>query len=162
MPAISCIKTPSGTSKKKQEMERLFRNYPEAISNARVIADACTFDLKSLKYKYPSELTTDGRTPMQQLEYLTWKGANEFYNHNNSGKSQKSLEDELEIINELDVPDYFLTVEDYVTWATNQHILCQGRGSAANSAVCFVLGITSVAPDKSNLLICPFPFQGTQ
>jgi error-prone DNA polymerase len=62
--------------KEKPEMERLFRNYPEAITNAGLIAEACRFDLKSLKYKYPSELTTDGRTPQQQLEYLTWKGAN--------------------------------------------------------------------------------------
>jgi error-prone DNA polymerase len=142
--------------KEKQEMERLFRLYPEAISNARIIADACTFDLKSLKYKYPSELTSEGRTPMAQLTYLTWKGANEFYNHQIPTKVKKALEDELEIIAELDVPDYFLTVEDYVIWARNQNILCQGRGSAANSAVCFVLGITSVAPDKSNLLFARF------
>ncbi|QEC74712.1 error-prone DNA polymerase [Mucilaginibacter ginsenosidivorax] len=142
--------------KEKKEMERLFRNYPEAISNARKIADACTFDLKSLKYKYPSELTTDGRTPMEQLTYLTWKGANEFYKNTIPTKVKKAIEDELEIIAELDVPDYFLTVEDYVTWARNQNILCQGRGSAANSAVCFVLGITSVAPDKSNLLFARF------
>ncbi|QJD98376.1 error-prone DNA polymerase [Mucilaginibacter robiniae] len=142
--------------KEKVEMERLFRNYPEAISNTRIIADACKFDLKSLKYKYPSELTTEGRTPMQQLEYLTWKGANSFYGDNIPLKVKEAIEDELEIIAELDVPDYFLTVEDYVTWARKQGILCQGRGSAANSAVCFVLGITSVPPDKSNLLFARF------
>jgi len=142
--------------KEKSEIERLFRNYPEAIANARIIADACRFDLKSLKYKYPSELTTDGRSPQQQLEYLAWKGANSFYNNNIPSKVKKAIADELEIIAELDVPDYFLTVEDYVTWARNQHILCQGRGSAANSAVCFVLGITSVPPDKSNLLFARF------
>lgn len=142
--------------KERSEMERLFRNYPEAIENSQVIADACQFDLKSLKYKYPSELTTDGRTPMQQLEYLTWKGANNFYQKDIPAKVRKAIEDELEIIAELDVPDYFLTVEDYVTWARGQNILCQGRGSAANSAVCFVLGITSVAPDKSNLLFARF------
>ncbi|MVN91529.1 error-prone DNA polymerase [Mucilaginibacter aquatilis] len=142
--------------KEKKEMERLFRNYPEAISNSRLIADACNFDLKSLKYKYPSELTSEGRTPMQQLEYLTWKGAKNFYKGDIPAKVKKALIDELETIAELDVPDYFLTVEDYVTWARNQNILCQGRGSAANSAVCFVLGITSVAPDKSNLLFARF------
>ena len=142
--------------KENTEMERLFRNYPEAIANARMIADACSFDLKSLKYKYPTELTTESRTPMQQLEYLTWNGANEFYKNNIPAKVKKALDDELEIIRELDVPDYFLTVEDYVTWARKQRILCQGRGSAANSAVCFVLGITSVAPDKSNLLFARF------
>jgi error-prone DNA polymerase len=142
--------------KERSEMERLFRNYPEAIANARIIAEACQFDLKSLKYKYPSELTTDGRTPMEQLTYLTWKGAESFYNNDIPAKVKKAIEDELEIIAELDVPDYFLTVEDYVTWARSQNILCQGRGSAANSAVCFVLGITSVAPDKSNLLFARF------
>ncbi|MCC8407690.1 error-prone DNA polymerase [Mucilaginibacter sp. UR6-1] len=142
--------------KEKAEMERLFRKYPQAISNAGAIADACRFDLKSLKYKYPSELTTGGRTPMEQLTYLTWKGANEFYKGDIPAKVKKALDEELEIIAELDVPDYFLTVEDYVTWARNQKILCQGRGSAANSAVCFVLGITSVAPDKSNLLFARF------
>ncbi|MCQ6957676.1 error-prone DNA polymerase [Mucilaginibacter aquariorum] len=142
--------------KEKTEMERLFRNYPEAITNAGIIADSCNFDLKSLKYKYPSELTTEGRTPQQQLKHLAWKGANTFYDNNIPPKVTKAIEEELEIIAELDVPDYFLTVEDYVTWARNQGILCQGRGSAANSAVCFVLGITSVAPDKSNLLFARF------
>jgi error-prone DNA polymerase len=142
--------------KEKPEMDRLFRAYPEAIINSRLIADACRFDLKSLKYKYPSELTTEGRTPQQQLAYLTWKGANTFYHNQIPTKVKKAIEDELQIIAELDVPDYFLTVEDYVTWARGQGILCQGRGSAANSAVCFVLGITSVAPDKSNLLFARF------
>lgn len=142
--------------KQKAEMERLFRNYPEAITNARIIADACRFDLKSLRYKYPSELTTEGRTPQQQLEYLTWKGANAFYKNEIPEKVINALKEELEIIAELDVPDYFLTVEDYVTWSRKQNILCQGRGSAANSAVCFVLGITSVPPDKSNLLFARF------
>jgi error-prone DNA polymerase len=142
--------------KEKTEMERLFRNYPEAIANARIIADACAFDLKSLKYKYPSELTTDGRTPMQQLEFLAWKGANVYYNNQVPEKVANAIREELAIIAELDVPDYFLTVEDYVTWARGQHILCQGRGSAANSAVCFVLGITAVPPDKSNLLFARF------
>jgi len=142
--------------KEKTEMERLFRNYPEAIANAWLIADACRFDLKSLKYKYPSELTTEGRTPQQQLEYLAWKGANAYYTGGIPEKVARAIRDELAVIAELDVADYFLTVEDYVTWARNQHILCQGRGSAANSAVCFVLGITSVPPDKSNLLFARF------
>jgi error-prone DNA polymerase len=142
--------------KEKAEMERLFRNYPEAISNSRRIADACTFDLRSLKYKYPSELTTDGRTPQQQLEYLAWKGVNAHYIDHVPEKVVNAIKEELAIIAELDVADYFLTVEDYVTWARNQNILCQGRGSAANSAVCFVLRITSVAPDKSNLLFARF------
>ncbi|RFZ90072.1 DNA polymerase III subunit alpha [Mucilaginibacter conchicola] len=138
------------------EMERLFRSYPEALANARHIADSCRFDLKSLKYQYPKELTTDGRTPQQQLVYLAWKGANEFYNNEIPLKVKKAIEEELDIIADTDTPNYFLTVEDYVSWARKQNILCQGRGSAANSAVCFVLGITSVAPDKSNLLFARF------
>jgi error-prone DNA polymerase len=142
--------------KAKTEMERLFRNYPEAIANSRLIADACLFDLKSLKYQYPKELTTDGRTPQQQLEYLTWKGAKAYYGDNVPAKVVKAIQDELDIIADTDTPNYFLTVEDYVRWARERNILCQGRGSAANSAVCFVLGITAVAPDKSNLLFARF------
>jgi error-prone DNA polymerase len=142
--------------KTNEEMERLFRSYPEAIANARMIADACKFDLKTLKYQYPKELTTDGRTPQAQLEYLTWKGAKAFYGDKIPAKVVKAIKEELEIIADTDTPNYFLTVEDYVTWARNRNILCQGRGSAANSAVCFVLGITAVAPDKSNLLFARF------
>lgn len=138
------------------EMERLFRNYPEAIVNARTIADNCQFDLKSLKYKYPKELTTEGRSPQQQLEFLAWKGAKAYYGDDIPEKVAKAIKDELEIIADTDTPNYFLTVEDYVTWARNRNILCQGRGSAANSAVCFVLGITAVQPDKSNLLFARF------
>jgi error-prone DNA polymerase len=138
------------------EIERLFRNYPESIENARLIADDCQFDLKSLKYQYPKELTTDGRTPQQQLEYLAWRGAKAYYGDNIPLKVQKAIKEELQIIAETDTPNYFLTVEDYVSWARNRNILCQGRGSAANSAVCFVLGITAVPPDKSNLLFARF------
>jgi error-prone DNA polymerase len=138
------------------EIDRLFNQYPEAVANARMIADACRFDLKTLKYQYPHELTTDGRTPQQQLEWLTWKGAEEIYPEGIPKKVKASLIDELNIIEETDTANYFLTVEDYVRWARNRRILCQGRGSAANSAVCFVLGITSVAPDKFNLLFARF------
>jgi error-prone DNA polymerase len=138
------------------EMERLFRQYPEAIANAGKIADSCSFDLKSLKYQYPHELTTEGRTPLQQLQYLTWKGAKAYYGDTIPEKVIKTLKEELTIIEETETANYFLTVEDYVTWARNRKILCQGRGSAANSAVCFVLGITAVPPDKSNLLFARF------
>jgi error-prone DNA polymerase len=138
------------------EIDRLFNQYPETVENARKIADACRFDLKTLKYQYPHELTTDGRTPQQQLEWLTWKGAEEMYPEGIPEKVQASLKDELNIITETETANYFLTVEDYVRWARSKRILCQGRGSAANSAVCFVLGITSVAPDKFNLLFARF------
>jgi error-prone DNA polymerase len=142
--------------KEKLEIERLFRNYPAAIANAHLIADACQFDLKSLKYQYPKELTTEGRTPQEQLEHLAWKGATAHYGNKIPDNVVKAIKQELEIIAELDASNYFLTVEDYVTWARSKNILCQGRGSAANSAVCFVLGITAVQPDKSNLLFARF------
>jgi error-prone DNA polymerase len=138
------------------EIDRLFNQYPQAVLNARKIAEACRFDLKTLKYQYPHELTTEGRTPQQQLEWLTWKGADDMYPEGISEKVQASLKDELNIITETETANYFLTVEDYVRWARSKRILCQGRGSAANSAVCFVLGITSVAPDKFNLLFARF------
>jgi error-prone DNA polymerase len=142
--------------KSMEEMERLFREYPEAIANTRKIADACSFDLKSLRYQYPNELTENGRTPQEQLEYLTWKGAGEYYGVHIPKKVETLLREELEIITETDTANYFLTVEDYVRWAKSRDILCQGRGSAANSAVCFVLGITAVKPDKFNLLFARF------
>ncbi|RVT97327.1 DNA polymerase III subunit alpha [Mucilaginibacter limnophilus] len=142
--------------KPDEEMQRLFARYPEAIQNARYIADHCRFDLKSLKYQYPHELTTEGRTPQQQLEYLAWKGADQYYKGNIPQKVKNAINEELQIIAETETANYFLTVEDYVTWARNRNILCQGRGSSANSAVCFVLGITAVPPDKSNLLFARF------
>jgi error-prone DNA polymerase len=142
--------------KAKEEMERLFRNYPEAIANAGMIADACRFDLKSLKYVYPKELTTEGRTPDEQLAMLAWKGAKNFYGEKLSKKVVRQIEFELDFIKKTDNANYFLTVEDYVRWAREHGILCQGRGSAANSTICFCLGITSVNPDKFNLLFARF------
>ncbi|WP_426587987.1 error-prone DNA polymerase [Mucilaginibacter sp. R-33] len=142
--------------KAREEMERLFRNYPEAIENAAKIADGCRFDLKSLKYQYPRELTTDGRTPDEQLEVLAWEGAKNYYSENLPDKVVKQIRYELDFIKKTDNANYFLTVEDYVRWAREHGILCQGRGSAANSTVCFCLGITSVNPDKFNLLFARF------
>ncbi|MBS1527120.1 MAG: DNA polymerase III subunit alpha, partial [Bacteroidetes bacterium] len=134
------------------EIERLFRNYPEALQNADKIASSCTFDLKSLKFVYPQELTTDGRTPQEQLEMLTWQGARAFYGDNIPELVIKKItEEELPVIAETNNANYFLTVEDYVTEAKRRGILCQGRGSAANSAVCFCLGITAVKPHRGML-----------
>lgn len=138
------------------EMERIFAGYPKALENAANIADACQFDLKSLQYVYPNELTTEGRTPDQQLQMLTWKKAHEFYGDNIPDKVVKALHFELDFIERKGYANYFLTVDDYVAWARGRDILCQGRGSAANSAVCFCLGITSVDPAKSNLLFARF------
>lgn len=133
------------------EIERLFRDYPEALSNSLKIADACRFDLKSLQFVYPQELTTGGRTPQQQLEMLTWKGARAFYGDDIPELVVEKINEELPIIEETNNANYFLTVEDYVTEAKKRGILCQGRGSAANSAVCFCLGITAVKPHRGML-----------
>ncbi len=138
------------------EMQRLFRQFPEAIENALRIADACDFDLKSLQYEYPRELTEDGRTPEEQLAKLTWEGAERMYGKDIPEKVRKNLLYELDFISRTGNANYFLTVEDYVRWTRERGILCQGRGSAANSAVCYCLGITSVNPDKFNLLFARF------
>lgn len=139
------LKTPA-------EMLRLFRQYPEAISNARSIADACQFTLESLKYVYPEELTTAGRTPQEELTYLSWEGAKERFGDDIPEKISTAINYELTFIEEMNYAAYFLTVHDIVRFARSQHILCQGRGSAANSTVCYVLGITSVNPTKIDLL----------
>ena len=145
------------------EMARLFQNFPDAIARSVEIAKACRFSLGELKYEYPDEPVPDGKTAQQHLEDLTWTGARERYSLDRYPEGipadvQKRLRDELQLIAKLDYARYFLTVYDVVAFARNQdrEILCQGRGSAANSAVCFCLGITSVNPDKSNLLFARF------
>ena len=138
--------------KDQAEMIRLFRQYPEAISNAQKLADACEFSLDSLKYVYPDELTTDGRTPMEELIYLTWEGAKEMFSSEIPQKISSNINYELKFIDEMNYASYFLTVFDIVKFARSKGILCQGRGSAANSTVCYCLGITSVNPTKFDLL----------
>ncbi len=142
--------------KTSDEMKRLFAKYPEAIENTQKIAKACTFCLSELKYVYPEEITSQGRTPQEELIYLTWQGANEKFNNNIPEKVKASIIYELEFIERKDYAAYFLTVYDFVKFARNQNILCQGRGSAANSTVCYCLGITSVDPSKFNLLFSRF------
>ena len=149
--------------KPPSEMARLFQNFPDAIARTVEIAKACRFSLGELKYEYPDEPVPEGKTAQQHLEDLTWAGARERYSLDRYPEGipadvQKRLRDELQLIAKLDYARYFLTVYDVVAFARNQdkEILCQGRGSAANSAVCFCLGITSVNPDKSNLLFARF------
>ena len=149
--------------KPPMEMARLFANFPDAIARTVKIAEACRFSLGELKYEYPDEPVPEGKTAQQHLEDLTWAGARERYSLDRYPEGipadvQKRLHDELKLIAKLDYARYFLTVYDVVAFARNQEkeILCQGRGSAANSAVCFCLGITSVNPDKSNLLFARF------
>jgi error-prone DNA polymerase len=134
------------------EMHRLFRQYPDAIQNTQVITEACTFSLDQLKYQYPKEITSDGRTPQEELIYLSWKGAHTIFGDNIPEKVKANMEYELKFIEEKNYAAYFLTVYDIVRYARSVKILCQGRGSAANSTICYCLGITSVDPSKFDLL----------
>lgn len=134
------------------EMQRLFRQYPQAIALTKEIAQVCRFSLDELKYEYPEEITTKGRTPLQELEYLAWKGAREHFGDDVPDKVVHAINHELRFIGEMNYAPYFLTVYDIVKFARSKNILCQGRGSAANSTICFCLGITSVNPIKFDLL----------
>ena len=149
--------------KSAKEMARLFADFPDAIARTVEIAKACRFSLGQLKYEYPDEPVPQGKTPQQHLEDLTWAGARERYPKDKYPQGippdvNKRLCEELALIARLDYARYFLTVHDVVAFARRQkkEILCQGRGSAANSAVCYCLGITSVNPEKSNLLFARF------
>ncbi|MGZ3943331.1 MAG: error-prone DNA polymerase [Mucilaginibacter sp.] len=138
------------------EMERLFAQYQEAIANTQKIADTCQFDLKSLKYEYPDEFIPKGLTPDAYLRKLTFEGAKTYFGADLPQKLVKLLNFELDFVKRRDYAKYFLTVHDYVSWAREQGILCQGRGSAANSAMCYCLGITPVNPMKYKLLFSRF------
>ncbi|NUY81925.1 error-prone DNA polymerase [Flavobacterium sp. MAH-1] len=138
------------------EMERLFRRFPEALRTTLEIADACRFSLDSLEYVYPKEITSGDRTPQQELEMLTWQGANERFGGNIPEKIAETIRYELEFMARKDYAAYFLTVYDFVRFARSRDILCQGRGSAANSVVCYCLGITSVDPSKFKVLFARF------
>ncbi|MEZ2334764.1 error-prone DNA polymerase [Mucilaginibacter sp. RCC_168] len=139
-----------------EEMARLFHTYAEAIANSQKIADACNFDLKSLQYEYPDELVPNGMTADDYLAEITFKGAHEFFGQTLAPKLEKQLHFELDFVKRRGHAKYFLTVHDYVAWARSQKILCQGRGSAANSAMCYCLGITPVNPMKYRLLFSRF------
>jgi len=138
--------------KNNDEMNRLFRQYPKAILRTQEIAEACQFSLDSLKYEYPKEITTEVRSPMEELVLLTWEGSRKIFGDKITEKNIKAIHHELAFIEEMNYAAYFLTVYDLVRYARQQGILCQGRGSAANSTVCYCLGITSVDPNKIDLL----------
>ncbi|WP_454622259.1 error-prone DNA polymerase [Bradyrhizobium cenepequi] len=138
--------------KPAQEMARLFRDFPDAIAETMRFADRITFSLDQLKYQYPDEPVPPGKTAQQHLEDLTWAGVINYFDGRIDDKLRATLHKELALIAELKYAHYFLTVHDIVRYARSQGILCQGRGSAANSAVCYVLGITSVDPTKVDLL----------
>lgn len=138
--------------KTPQEMERIFHRFPEAQENTQRIADTCTFSLDELHYVYPTEITSKGRTPLEEITFLAWEGAREMFGEELPDKIRNNISYELAFIKEMDYASYFLTVYDIVRFARSQKILCQGRGSAANSTICYVLGITSVNPTKFDLL----------
>jgi error-prone DNA polymerase len=134
------------------EMQRLFRKYPDAVERTRGVADGCAFSLDTLQYVYPEEITSEGRTAQEELSFLAWKGAGGFYGEPLPEKITSSIRHELAFIETMNYAPYFLTVYDIVKFARSKGILCQGRGSAANSTVCFCLGITAVDPTKFDLL----------
>ncbi len=136
------------------EMQRLFADWPHAIAATREVADGCSFSLEELRYEYPEETVPGGRTPQDYLAQVAWEGAAWRYPDGVPDKVRRLVERELAVIGKLDIARYFLTIKDIVDYARgcDPPILCQGRGSAANSAVCYCLGITAVDPAQVELL----------
>ena len=137
--------------KSEAEMQKAFGLHPEWIDKSRAIADSCTFTFDELQIKFPSEVGA-GESPNDVLRQRTETGLENRYGHEVPTKVREQVERELALIAQIDVAPYFLSVHDIVQIAREKNILCQGRGSAANSAVCYVLGITAVDPSQSNLL----------
>jgi error-prone DNA polymerase len=141
--------------KSPTEMCRLFAEWPHAIRATRTVADACRFSLDDLRYQYPHEIEVEGRTAQEELERLTWMGAEWRYPEGVSEATRLIIEKEFALIRLKGIARYFLTINDIVRFARQEAeppILCQGRGSAANSAVCFCLGITAVDPEEHDVL----------
>ena len=141
--------------KSPAQMETLFAQWPHALRATREVADACHFDLRELSYEYPKETVPHGRTAQEHLEKQTWDGARWRYPEGVPTTVTATLHKELALIAKLDIAQYFLTIQNIVNFARYKckpPILCQGRGSAANSAVCYVLGITAVDPATNDML----------
>jgi len=138
--------------KAPEEMARLFARRPEAIARTVEIADRAAFGLDELRYEYPTEPCPPGLTPTEHLERETWAGAHRRYPGGVPRRTTEAIRHELGLIAELRYEAYFLTCYDIVGFARGRGILCQGRGGAANSAVCFCLGITEVDPATHSLL----------
>jgi error-prone DNA polymerase len=139
------------------EMSRLFKGYETALARTLEIVEACAFSLDELRYHYPSEPVPPGKTADQHLRHLVIQGARERFGDQPPRKIVELIRKELKLIRKVKYPHYFLTVHDIVAWARKPDddkppILCQGRGSAANSVVCFCLGITKVNPVEQDLL----------
>ncbi|MDG0990786.1 MAG: error-prone DNA polymerase [Yoonia sp.] len=137
------------------EMCRLFADWPHAVAATRALADQITFKLTDLQYEYPHEIVPDGQTAQAQLEHLTWEGAKARYPGGVPDHVIGLIHKEFALIKSKKIARYFLTIHDIVRFAREEAtppILCQGRGSAANSAVCFCLGVTSVDPNETSVL----------
>ncbi len=134
------------------EMARLFRDHPDAVAETIRVSDGLTFSLGELRYEYPDEVIDGFSSPQEALVHFTYAGATQRYPDGIPDKVRLALAHEIALIGDLGYAPYFLTVFDIVRFARAKGILCQGRGSAANSSVCFCLGITEVDPDKSDLL----------
>jgi len=135
-----------------RQIARLFARCPGAVERTVELADRCRFCLDELRYEYPEALCPAGMRPIEFLAKLTWKGAYRRFGQQLSPRIRRLIEHELRLIEELHYEAYFLTVWDLVRFARSRNILCQGRGSAANSAVCYCLGITAVDPDRIDVL----------
>lgn len=135
-----------------ETIQRLYAAEPAAIERTNEIAAQCKFELAELRYDYPVELAPGGQTPIEFLKRETWRGAKQRYPNGVPQKVIDMLRHEMTLIEELKYEAYFLTVWDLVRYARQRGILCQGRGSAANSSVCFCLGVTSVDPSQMDML----------
>ena len=133
------------------EAATLFHAYPEALMQTARILERLNFSLDALRYEYPSELTGD-ETPADRLRRLAYDGLEWRYPNGASEKVERLIEHELSLISKLEFEPYFLTVHDIVAFARSRGILCQGRGSAANSVVCYCLGVTSVSPEVGTMV----------
>jgi error-prone DNA polymerase len=151
---LGTARFPNGERKLRplDDILQVFPRCPAAIHRTGEVADRCAFSLDELRYSYPEELCPAGETPFSYLTRLALAGAQERYPVGVPAKVSELVERELAIIQELNYAAYFLTVWDLVRFARGQGILCQGRGSAANSAVCYCLGVTSVDPDHIDVL----------
>lgn len=138
--------------KSPQDMARRFRDHPQALRASLAIAERCTFSLRELKHQYPEEHVISGRTAQEALSALAWNGLRQKFAGNPSKAHQELLTHELGLVEQMGYAPYFLTVNSIVQFALSQQILCQGRGSAANSVICFALGITSIDPIEHQLL----------
>jgi len=143
------LKTPA-------EMARLFERWPRAVEHTMEIVARIGFDLGQLREEYPDEPVPPGKSAMQHLTDLTWAGAAWRYPKGVPDKVADQLREELRLIGKMNYPNYFLTVHDIVQEARAMGILCQGRGSAANSSVCFCLGVTAIDPTEHRLLFTRF------